>query len=1249
MIRKSELTSELEKRILFLDGAMGTMIQKAGLDGTAYSLGNIQQEWGRETWSRILAKMGNADPESLRLRGNSDMLSLTSPEVIRRIHREMLDAGADIIETNTFNATSVSQEDYRTQNLVYELNYFSAKIAREAADAYCSETQDPCRKFVAGVLGPTSKTLTISPDVNDPAFRNVSFEELSATYYEAAKALIDGGADMILIETVFDTLNAKAAVYAVKTLEEDLGAEIPLLISGTITDSSGRTLSGQTPKAFWISVSHAEPVSVGLNCALGAGTLKKYVEELAAGADTFISAHPNAGLPNEFGEYDDSPEHMAAVLEDFAKEGLINIVGGCCGTTPDHIRAIVAAVKPYPPRKLPAKETRSSYSGLEPLILDDDSLFVNIGERTNVTGSAKFKRLITEKDYETALDIARGQVENGAQMIDINLDEAMLDSVAEMKHFLHLLAGEPDICRVPFVIDSSKWEVLETGLKAIQGKGVVNSISLKEGEEVFLSHAAKVKKYGAAVIVMAFDEKGQADTYERKIGICKRCYELLTQKAGIKGSDIIFDPNIFAVATGIEEHRTYGVDYIRAVRWIKENLPGAKVSGGVSNVSFSFRGNNRVREAIHSVFLYHAVEAGMDMGIVNAGQLEVYDEIEPGLLEAIEDVVLNRKDSATDRLIELAEGVSEKSAGKAEDAEWRKQPVRERVIHALVKGIGTYIVEDTEELRPSAVHPLEIIEGPLMDGMNVVGKLFGEGKMFLPQVVKSARVMKRAVAYLEPYIQEANAAAGTEDSAKGKILLATVKGDVHDIGKNIVGVVLQCNNYEVIDLGVMVPCETILETAVKERVDIIGLSGLITPSLDEMVHVAGEMEKAGMDIPLLIGGATTSKVHCAVKIDPAYSGVVKHVQDASLCVGVVSRLLNQAQKDGFALEITQEHEQERIKRSGKMDAMPFITLEEARKRRFKADFSAYAPPAPRNRGITLFNDIKVETLIPYIDWSFFFYAWDMKGKFPDILSHPELGEEATSLYADARRMLKEIEQEGILTPKGIAGIFPAASTIDDGILVFDPDNPEKPMGRFETLRQQRKKEKVDFYYALSDFVAPLESGVRDYLGLFAVSAGFGLDEYAKKFRDANDDYRSIMAKILADRLAEAFAEYIHLQVRTSLWGFSPEESLSVDDLLKVKYRGIRPAPGYPACPDHRDKIQIWQFLDAEARTGISLTESCMMQPAASVSGFIFSHPDSTYYSVGKILKDQMAEISRRRSEQLEETEKWLANEIGYGQ
>ncbi|MBN2510613.1 MAG: methionine synthase [Spirochaetales bacterium] len=1248
MIRTHELTRELDTRILFLDGAMGTMIQKARLDESAYRLANMEEAWGSGAYRKVLDKLRGTNAEELRLSGNSDILSLTSPQLIEGIHRQMLSAGADIIETNTFNASAISQEDYGTQNLVWELNYYSALVARKAVDAHIRESNDGCTKYVAGVLGPTSRTLTISPDVNDPAYRNVSFEGLADTYTCALRGLIDGGADLVLIETVFDTLNAKAAIFALRTLEEELGMEIPLMISGTITDSSGRTLSGQTPEAFWISVSHARPVSVGLNCALGAGTLKPYVEELARCADVYVSAHPNAGLPNEFGEYDDSPQHMAAVLKEFAREGLINIVGGCCGTTPEHIRAIAEAVRPYPPRKRPPADTRSNYSGLEPLVLGNDSLFVNIGERTNVTGSARFKKLISSKDYETALEIAREQVENGAQMIDINMDEAMLDAQAEMKHFLNLLAGEPDIARVPVVIDSSKWEVLETGLKAIQGKGVVNSISLKEGENLFLERAAKIRKYGAAVIVMAFDEKGQADSYERKISICRRSYDLLVGKAGFKGQDIIFDPNIFAVATGIDEHRGYALDYIRAAAWIKEHLPGARVSGGVSNVSFSFRGNNRVREAIHSVFLYHAIGAGMDMGIVNAGQLDVYDEIEPPLLEAIEDVILNRGASATDRLIELAEGLSGKEGGKKEDAQWRQAPVRERVIHALVKGISTYIVEDTEELKAAFSHPLQIIEGPLMDGMNIVGTLFGEGKMFLPQVVKSARVMKRAVAYLEPFIQEANAAAGTEGGAKGKILLATVKGDVHDIGKNIVGVVLQCNNYEVIDLGVMVPWEDIHSRAVAEGADIIGLSGLITPSLDEMVHAAKEMEKAGMDIPLLIGGATTSKIHCAVKIAPEYSGIVKHVQDASLCVGVVSRLLNPAQRPDFAREIAVEHEAQRVKRLGKMESLSFLSLPEAREHRFAPDFSAYTPPVPQAPGITVFgDDVTVQTLIPYIDWTFFFYAWDMKGRFPDILSHKEFGEEARTLYDDAKGMLDDMAQKNAVTPKGIAGIFPAASTADDGILVYNPLEPAACIGRFETLRQQRRKDTVDHYYSLCDFIAPEASGVADYLGLFAVTAGFGLDEYLKSLD--GDDYRSILAKVLADRLAEAFAEYLHQKVRKELWGFSPDEDLPVEDLLKVRYRGIRPAPGYPACPDHRDKAEIWRILDVEARTGITLTESCMMQPAASVSGYIFSHPQSVYYSVGRILKDQMEDLSRRHNESLDVTEKWLSAEIGYGQ
>ena len=1243
MILRNELITELRKRILFLDGAMGTMVQKAGLGPEAFSLENIGREWNDGLAAIIREKLETDDPGSLRLEGNNDILSLTSPGVIRNIHLSMLEAGADIIETNTFNSTSISQEDYRTESLVYELNYYSAVLAREAVDRFAGSG----KRYIAGVLGPTSRTLSMSPDVNNPAYRSVSYDELAGTYREAAKGLVDGGADLILIETVFDTLNAKAAVFAVLGLEEELGIEIPLMISGTITDASGRTLSGQTPEAFWYSVAHGNPVSVGLNCALGAGQLKKYVAEIAGTADTFVSVHPNAGLPNEFGEYDDSPEHMAGILKTFAEDGLVNIVGGCCGTTPEHIRAIVGGIKGIKPRAVRTAAAGSRFSGLEPLVVDDGSLFINIGERTNVTGSARFRKLINSKDYDTALEIARSQVENGAQMIDVNMDEGMLDSKAEMEHFLHLLAGEPDIARVPVVIDSSRWEVIEAGLKAVQGRCVVNSISLKEGEEKFLIEARLIKKYGAAVIVMAFDEDGQADTYQRKIDICRRSYGILVEKAGFKGCEIIFDPNIFAVATGIEEHRSYGMDYIRAAEWIKKHLHGALVSGGLSNVSFSFRGNNPVREAIHSVFLYHAVHAGMDMGIVNAGQLEVYDEIDKELLERIEDVILNRRSDATDRLIEIAETVSGRKRDSAEDLGWREAPVKERIIHSLVKGIGTYIVEDTEEIRHTVSHPLEVIEGPLMDGMNVVGRLFGEGKMFLPQVVKSARVMKRAVAYLEPFIEEANAAAGNEKTAKGKIVLATVKGDVHDIGKNIVGVVLQCNNYEVIDLGVMVPFEEIMARAVTEEADIIGLSGLITPSLEEMVHGAREMEKARLQIPLLIGGATTSRIHTAVKIDPEYSGIVKHVQDASLCVGVVSKLLNSDLRDTFAAEIAGEHEKERIKRAGKLNELPYISLEEARRNRFRTDYSSYVPPKPEKPGITVFTAYPLEEIARYIDWSFFFYAWEMKGKFPEILDHPVLGDEARKLYLDAKELLHEIISGTLLEARGIAGLYPAASTDNDGIIVFDPDDGAKQAARFETVRQQRKKEKVPFYYSLSDFIAPMGSGVADYVGFFAVSAGFGLEALVDKYSAANDDYRGIMAKILADRLAEAFAELIHLKVRTELWGFSPDENLSLEELLTVKYRGIRPAPGYPACPDHRDKRTLWDLMAVEEKTGITLTESCMMQPGASVSGYIFSHPESVYYSVGNLQKDQIGELASRRDESTAVTEKWLRSNLSY--
>ncbi len=1257
------IPSILEERILFLDGAMGTMIQSQGLSEDDFSLERIAKGWGSldgkgvgtDLLEQVRNKLGHKDLSEFSLKGNNDILSLTHPEVISTIHRSMLQAGADILETNTFNSTSVSQADYGTEELVYELNYRSALLARRAAnEATLASPKKP--RFVAGILGPTSKTLSISPDVNNPGFRNCTFDELAGTYREAARGLVDGGVDLLMVETIFDTLNAKAAIYAILGLVEEeraagrLDREVPIMISGTITDMSGRTLSGQTPEAFYYSVRHANPLSVGLNCALGAKQLKRFVGQISKVADTFTSVHPNAGLPNEFGGYDDSPESMAHVLEEFAKEGLVNIVGGCCGTTPEHIKAITERLEGIAPREKRAQPRRTCFSGLEPVVLSDDSLFLNIGERTNVAGSARFKRLIKNGQYEKALDIAREQVENGAQMIDINMDDAMLDAEKEMGTFLDLVAAEPDISRVPIVVDSSKWHVLNAALKRVQGKGVVNSISLKEGEEKFIAQGREVRRLGAAVIVMAFDEKGQADTLERKKEICKRCYSILTEVVELPPEDIIFDPNIFAIATGMEEHANYAVDFIEACSWIKQNLPHAHISGGVSNVSFSFRGNDPVREAIHSVFLYHAIRAGMDMGIVNPGQLGVYDEIEPELLERVEDVVLNRREDATDRLLEIADSVAGTAKEKHEDLSWREEPVDKRLAHALVKGITSYIIEDTEEARGQAGHPLEVIEGPLMAGMNIVGELFGSGKMFLPQVVKSARVMKAAVAYLEPFIEEANKGSGTAPSAKGKILMATVKGDVHDIGKNIVGVVLQCNNYDVVDLGVMVPGEEILQRAREEKADIIGLSGLITPSLEEMADLAGVMEHEGFSTPLLIGGATTSKIHTAVRIAPKYSGVVKHVKDASLAVGIVSKLLNPAGRDEFVREVAAEHETERKKHETKIEAIHYLPLDEVRAARFVPE-GGYAPLAPKSLGVTRLSDVDLGKIAEYIDWTFFFYAWEMKGKFPEILHDPETGAEAQSLFNDAQAMLSRIIDDRLLTANGVCGIFPASSRDDDTIEVYDPHDRAKLVATIPMLRQQRKKEKIEYYLSLADYVAPKSSGIEDYIGFFAVTAGIGAEELVKTTEfeaggSVGDDYSGIMAKILADRLAEAFAEYLHERVRREVWGYAPDEQLSIDELLKVRYEGIRPAPGYPPCPDHTDKGIIWDLLKPEEQ-GISLTESFMMVPGASVSGYIFSHPESKYFSVGSLQRDQVEDYAARKGVSVETAETWLRSVLAY--
>ena len=1218
------------ERILLLDGAMGTMIQGYGLDEAAYR-----------------GERFRGEAEDRQLKGNNDLLNLTRPEIIGEIHAKYLEAGADIVETNTFNSTAVSQADYGLSHLAYELSRAGAEIARRAVDGFKDRGRP---RFVAGVLGPTSKTLSLSPDVQNPGYRDLGFHELAAIYADSCRGLLDGGVDLVLVETVFDTLNAKAAIYALSGLFAELGRTVPVMISGTVADASGRTLSGQTVEAFYHSVAHARPLlSVGLNCSLGADRLRPYVEELAAAAETPVSVHPNAGLPNAFGAYDHSAAFMASIVEGFARDGLVNIVGGCCGTTPAHIKAIAEAIAPYKPRTVPERRHYTSLAGLEPLVLKPGSLFVNVGERTNVTGSARFRRLVTEGRHEEALEVAREQVENGAQMIDVNMDEAMLDSVKEMSRFLLLLASEPDISRVPVMLDSSRWEVLEAGLACLQGKGVVNSISLKEGEEEFLRRAALVRRYGAAAIVMAFDEKGQADTAERRVAVCSRAYGLLRDRLDFPPEDIIFDPNIFALATGMEEHRAYGTDFLEAVRRLKAELPHVKISGGVSNLSFSFRGNEPVRRAMHSAFLYHAIKAGMDLGIVNAGQLDVYDEIPKDLLERAEDVILNRRDDATERLLDFASGlVGSEANGKAvEDPAWRNQPVRERLVHSLVKGITSHIEADTEELRTSLGRAIAVIEGPLMDGMNVVGDLFGSGKMFLPQVVKSARVMKQAVAYLQPYIEAEKAAGNGGASSKGRFLIATVKGDVHDIGKNIVKVVLQCNGWEVIDLGVMVPCRDILKEAREKAADIVGLSGLITPSLEEMVHVASEMEREGFKIPLLLGGATTSEVHTAFKIAPAYSGPVVHVKDASLAVGIASKAADSAQRAAFAAEVRERYRLVREQKNAVNQAAAFVSLEEARAKRFDPGWEGYTPPVPKKLGVELLSDVGVETLAKYIDWRFFFYAWEMDGKFPDILRDPVKGEEAVKLYRDAEAMLGLLAKEKFPAARGVYGLFPAASTSEDEVLVYSDEARREVLARFPFLRQQRRKTETPYYLSLADYVAPEGSGRVDYLGFFAVTAGIGLGGTVKRFEDKGDDYSALLAKSLADRLAEAFAEYLHVLVRTKFWGYAPEETLGAEDLLKVKYRGIRPAPGYPPCPDHTEKREIWKLLRPDEKTGITLTESCMMIPEASVSGYYFSHPEAKYFSVDKLAKDQVEDYARRKGIGLAEAEKWLAPMLGY--
>jgi 5-methyltetrahydrofolate--homocysteine methyltransferase len=1224
--RLETLHDALARRILILDGAMGTMIQSYKLEENDYR-GERFVDWESD------------------LKGNNDLLAITRPEIIRAIHEAYLDAGADILETNTFNANTVSMADYGMESLAGEINLAAARLAREAADAYTAKTPDKPR-FVAGVLGPTNRTASLSPDVNDPGFRNINFDTLASAYQEAAEALIEGGADLLLIETIFDTLNAKAAVFAIKAAFDKLGTELPIMISGTITDQSGRTLTGQTTEAFYNSLRHAEPLSIGLNCALGPYELRQYVEEMSRVSECLVSAHPNAGLPNEMGGYDLEAAEMAQEIAEWADAGFLNIVGGCCGTGPAHIRAIAEAVEGKPPRRRPEQETACRLSGLEPLTIDAESLFVNVGERTNVTGSAKFKRLILDERYDEALAVAQEQVENGAQVVDVNMDEAMLDGEAAMVRFLNLIAAEPEISRVPVMLDSSKWPIIEAGLKCLQGKGIVNSISLKEGEEKFLEQATLVRRYGAAVIVMAFDESGQADTRERKIEICARSYRILTEQVGFPPEDIIFDPNIFAIATGIEEHDNYAVDFIEATREIKSRLPHAMISGGVSNVSFSFRGNNPVREAIHAVFLYHAIKAGMDMGIVNAGQLAVYDDLPAELREHVEDVVLNRRPDATERLLDIAERYKGDGVqAKKEDLGWREWPVRQRLEHALVKGIDTWVIEDTEEARLSFERPIEVIEGPLMDGMNVVGDLFGDGKMFLPQVVKSARVMKKAVAHLIPFI-EAGKAEGAR--AQGRILMATVKGDVHDIGKNIVGVVLQCNNFEVIDLGVMVPAQKILDTARERDVDIIGLSGLITPSLDEMAHMAKEMERQGFDVPLLIGGATTSRAHTASRIEPGYTRApTVWVKDASRAVGVAQSLLSPELRGPYAEKIREEYTQVREQLASRKRKDKLLPLATARANGTPIDWSGYVPPKPSFLGIKVFEDYPLEDIARYIDWTPFFHAWELHASYPRILDDEVVGEEARKLFADAQAMLKRIIEEKWLHPRAVIGFFPANQVRDDDIELYTDDARGEVRMRLHHLRQQTERPAGRPNRSLADFVAPADSGLADYLGAFAVQTGEGLDEHVTRFEAEHDDYHAIMAKALADRFAEAFAELMHERVRKEFWGYAPGEHLDNEALIKEAYAGIRPAPGYPACPEHTEKGSMWELLDPQANAHLQLTESYAMWPAAAVSGWYFSHPNAHYFGVGKIGRDQVEDYARRKGWDLQTAERWLAPILAY--
>lgn len=1217
------IREELDKRILIIDGAMGTMIQRYTLTEADFRGARFKDH-------------------PCDVKGNNDLLNLTRPDIIKSIHLEYLKAGADIIETNTFSTQRISLADYQMEELDYEMSFEGAKIAKEAVLEFTAAHPD--RKcFVAGAVGPTNRTLSISPDVNDPGFRALTFDELVEAYDAQVRGLVDGGADLLLIETIFDTLNAKAAIFSIKKYEEIIGRKIEIMISGTITDASGRTLSGQTVEAFLNSVIHAKPLSIGFNCALGAQEMRPHIEELSAKAPCYVSAYPNAGLPNEFGAYDEMPHETAHYVEDFIEHGFVNIVGGCCGTTPEHIACIAEKAKKIPARKVPQTEQFLRLSGLEPVTITPESIFVNIGERTNITGSPKFSKLILSGDYESALAVARQQVEGGAQIIDVNMDEGMLDSEAAMTKFLNLIASEPDISKLPIMVDSSKWTVIEAGLKCLQGKGIVNSISLKEGEDKFRESALKIMSYGAAVVVMAFDEQGQADNYERRIEICKRSYDILVNEIGFPAEDIIFDPNILTVATGLEEHNNYAVDFINATRWIKENLPYAKVSGGVSNISFSFRGNNTVREAMHSAFLYHAIRAGLDMGIVNAGMLEVYQEIPAELLEKVEDVLLNRREDATERLVEYADTIKSKGKEVVRDEEWRRGTVEERLSHALVKGVIEYLDDDVEEARQKYERPIQVIEGPLMDGMNIVGDLFGAGKMFLPQVVKSARVMKKAVAYLLPFIEQEKMdnPDGNQNSSAGKVLMATVKGDVHDIGKNIVGVVLACNNFEIVDMGVMVPAQEIIKKAREINADIIGLSGLITPSLDEMVHFAKEMEREGFTIPLIIGGATTSRIHAAVKVAPNYSGPAIHVLDASRSVTVCSTLMNKDTRDNYIRGIREEYNKAREAHLNKRSDKRFKTIEEARKDNFKID-TALVAPAPSFTGTRVFEDYPLEELVPYIDWTPFFQTWELRGSYPRILEDKTVGDEARKLFDDARVLLKKIVDEKLLKAKAVIGFWPANAQGDD--IVLDVEGKEVVI---HTLRQQAEKTADQPYYALSDFIAQKETGISDYFGGFALTTGIGCDEMVAEFEANYDDYNSIMTKALADRLAEAFAEKMHELVRKEYWGYAKDENLDNEALIREEYAGIRPAPGYPACPEHTEKGTLFELLDAEAKIGLHLTESYAMHPTAAVSGFYFAHPQSRYFGLGKITKDQIEDYALRKNMPVEEVERWLSPNLAY--